>query len=185
MPKQAFVAALNPDAQGHNAALPTPMIRQVLLVDLDQCAAIEAACYGPEGATRERIAHRIATYPEGFLIAELEGCVIGFVNSGATDKDDVSDETFKDLIGHTPAGRNLVIFSLAVHPDFQRHRIGRLLIEALIATAKQLRKETILLLCQPALIPYYQRFGFRNRGASASTHGGLSWHEMVLPLAGA
>jgi hypothetical protein len=80
------------------------MIRQVLLDDLDQCAAIEAACYGPEGATRERIAHRIASYPEGFLIAELEGSVIGFVNSGATDKDDISDETLKDLIGHTPAG---------------------------------------------------------------------------------
>jgi hypothetical protein len=56
--------------------------------------------------------------------------------------------------------------------------------EAFIAAAKQPRKETILLLCQPSLIRYYQRFGFRNRGASASTHGGLSWHEIVLPLAG-
>jgi ribosomal protein S18 acetylase RimI-like enzyme len=156
MPKQAFAAALNPDAQVHKRAIPTSVVRQVLLDDLDQCAAIEAACYGPEGATRERIAHRIATYPEGFLIVELEGRVIGFVNSGAADKDDISDEAFKDLIGHTPAGRNLVIFSLAVHPNFQRHGIGRLLMEALIATAGQLSKQTILLLCQPALIPYYQ-----------------------------
>jgi ribosomal protein S18 acetylase RimI-like enzyme len=164
MPKQAFVAALNPDAQGHERAIPTPVIRQILLDDLNQCATIEAACYGPEGATRERIADCIATYPEGFLIAELEGRVIGFVNSGVTDKDDISDEAFKDLIGHTPAGRNLVIFSLAVHPDFQRHGIGRVQMEAFIAAAKQLRKETILLLCQAALIRYYQHFGFRDRG---------------------
>ncbi|MBK9709758.1 MAG: hypothetical protein IPO81_00240 [Kouleothrix sp.] len=58
-------------------------IRPVTPADLDACAAIEAACYGPEGATRERIARRIATYPEGFLVATLGGQVVGFVHSGA------------------------------------------------------------------------------------------------------
>jgi len=148
-------------------------IRHVLPADLDRCAAIEAACYGPEGATRERIEHRIVTYPEGFLVADLDRRVVGFVNSGATDKQDISDEALKGLIGHTPEGMHLVIFSLAVEPDFQGQNIGRALMQVLIETAKQLRKESILLLCQPALLQYYQRFGFRDRGVSASTHGGL------------
>ena len=157
-------------------------IRPVSPADLDACAAIEAACYGREGATRERIAHRIATYPEGFLVAVLDRQVVGFLNSGATDQDDLADEALKDLVGHDPTGTNLVIFSLAVAPGFQHQRVGRALLIRFIAQAKRLSKARILLLCRPPLIPYYERVGFVDRGASPSTHGGLAWHEMALWL---
>jgi predicted N-acetyltransferase YhbS len=40
-------------------------------------------------------------------------------------------------------------------------------------------RAAILLLCKSKLIPYYQRFGFVDRGKSASTHGGFEWHEMA------
>lgn len=157
-------------------------IRQVIPADLDRCAEIEAACYGPEGATRERIATRIEVYPQGFLIASLNGQIVGFINSGSISKDDLSDETLKDMVGHEPDGSNLVIFSLAVHPHFQKQGFAADLMRRFIEVAGQLGKAQILLMCQPALIPYYQRFGFRHRGESRSTHGGLHWHELALPL---
>jgi ribosomal protein S18 acetylase RimI-like enzyme len=158
------------------------VIRQVTRDDLDDCFAIESACYGPEGATRERIARRIDSYPQGFLVAVCDGHVAGFVNSGSTDKDDISDEALKDLVGHEPAGRNIVIFSLAVRPQFQRQGIGWALMRQFIATAKRLDKQCILLLCRPELIVYYQRVGFVDRGPSRSTHGDLQWQEMCLLL---
>ena len=162
--------------------MPELAIRQVTPDDLDRCFAIESACYGPEGATRERIARRIDSYPQGFLVAQRDGDVVGFINSGSTDKDDISDEALKDLVGHDPAGRNIVIFSLAVLPQFQHQGIGRALMRQFIATATRLDKERILLLCRPELVAYYQHEGFLDRVESTSTHGGLRWHEMYLGL---
>ena len=157
-------------------------IRQVTGHDLERCTAIEAACYGPEGATRERIQKRIAQYPQGFLVAELRSRLVGFVNSGSTHKDDITDEEFKDLVGHDPGGRNIVIFSLAVHPDFQRQGIANDLMQRFIQRAQELGKKCILLLCKQDLIDYYGRLGFMHRGESKSTHGGVQWHEMALAL---
>ena len=115
-------------------------------------------------------------------MAERDGQVVGFVNSGSTNKDDLSDETLKDLIGHQPEGKNIVIFSLAVLPPFQRQGIARTLMHRFIETAKRLKKDNILLICQAALLPYYRQYGFIHRGESSSTHGGLHWQEMCLPL---
>ena len=38
----------------------------------------------------------------------------------------------------------------------------------------------MILTCKAALIPYYERFGYRNKGISASVHGGAVWYDMVL-----
>lgn len=159
------------------------IIRQVLPADLDRCAEIEAACYGPEeGATRERIATRIELFPQGFLVALLDGQIVGFINSGSTSKDDLGDEALKDMAGHEADGQNIIVFSLAVHPHFQKQGFAAQLMRRFIERAKQLGKARILLMCKAELIPYYQRFGFVYRGESNSTHGGLRWYEMALPL---
>ncbi len=150
--------------------------------DLDRCFAIESDCYGPEGATRVRIKKRIEQYPRGFLVAEQSRQVVGFVNSGSTNKDDISDEALKELIGHDPAGKNIVIFSLAVRPQFQNHGISKKLMHGFIDTSRSLNKDCILLLCKTDLIPYYRQYGFIDRGQSKSIHGGLQWYEMYLPL---
>lgn len=160
------------------------IIRQVTLTDLAACHAVEAACFPPaEAAPLENIRRRIELFPEGFLVAELAGELIGMVNSGATHDDDISDEGFKRLINHDPAGANIVIFSLAVLPVYQRQGIAGQLLKAFIARARQLGKRRILLICKPPMIAYYARFGFVDAGPSSSTHGGAHWHEMSLELA--
>ena len=82
------------------------VIRHVTPADLDRCYTIETLAYeGDEAATREKIATRITTWPEGFIVAEVDGVVAGFINSGAAFEVEMSDEAFKELIGHDPASR--------------------------------------------------------------------------------
>ncbi|MFJ4197079.1 GNAT family N-acetyltransferase [Pseudomonas sp. NPDC089534] len=160
-----------------------PVIRHVTAADLDRCYAIETLAYeGDEAATREKIATRIATWPDGFIVAEVNGVVAGFVNSGAAFEVQMSDEAFKELIGHDPAGPNVVIMSVVVHPDYQGQGLAKLLMTAFIERMRGLGKATIHLMCKERHIPLYAGFGFAYIKPSESDHGGMAWHEMVLTL---
>ena len=157
-------------------------IRHPRKYDVDGCYKTESACYTTDGATKEKIRKRIKLYPEGFLIAESEGKIIGLINSTSTDKEDITDEELKDMVGHTKDGRNMVIFSLAVLPEFQGNGISKQLMSRFIKISKDLKKEKILLICKSGLVAYYQNYGFLYGGKSKSKHGGFEWHEMYLPL---
>ena len=159
------------------------IIRHVLPEDLNECYTVETSGFPPEeAATRETIQLRIKTFPEGFLVAVKEGRIVGILNSAATNKDDISDEELKQLIGHDPGGRNMVVFALAVLPEFQKQGIARQLMSRFAEEARQNDKENVLLMCKRHLISYYERMGFAHVGLSGSTHGGAEWHEMRLAL---
>jgi hypothetical protein len=96
------------------------VIRKVQPKDVDECYLVEMSGFSQEeAASRETIQLRAETYPQGFFIAEINGRIIGMVNGASTDKDDISDEELKQLIGHNAGGRNMVIFALAVLPNFK------------------------------------------------------------------
>lgn len=159
------------------------LIRHVLPEDLEDCYRVEISGFPPEeAASRETIKLRLETFPQGFLVAELNAQVIGILNSAATHKTDISDEALKQLIGHDPNGHNMVVFALAVLPEFRKQGIARQLMLHFIDGAQQNKKEAILLMCKRDLIAYYERLGFRHAGLSKSTHGGAEWHEMRYPL---
>ena len=159
------------------------IIRHVLPKDLDECFAVETSGFPPdEAATRETIRLRIESFPEGFLVAEAEERVVGILNSAATDQDDISQEELKQLIGHHPGGKNMVVFALAVLPEYQRQGIARGLMSRFVEEARGRDKENVLLMCKAHLVAYYGRMGFSHIGVSKSTHGGAEWHEMRLRL---
>ena len=159
------------------------IIRNVLPKDLDECFRVETSGFPPEeAAARETIRLRIDTFPQGFLVAEMDGRVVGMLNSASTDKDDISDEELKQLIGHDPHGKNMVVFALAVLPEFQKRGIARRLMSRFVEEVRQRKKENVLLLCKRHLIAYYEGMGFTHAGLSRSTHGGAEWHEMRLAL---
>jgi len=160
-----------------------PVIRNACPTDLDRCFEIETVAYaGDEAASKEKILKRIETWPEGFIVLERDGVVEGFINSGAAFEVELSDEAFKELVGHDPEGPHVVIMSVAVHPDAQRQGLAGKLIVEFIARMRSLDKRNIHLICQTELIEMYARYGFEYQGESDSEHGGLSWHEMILPL---
>ena len=76
----------------------------------------------------------------------------------------------------------MVVFALAVWPEFQKRGISRQLMTRFVEEARGHRKGNILLLCKQHLIAYYERLGFEHVSLSRSTHGGAEWHEMRLAL---
>lgn len=158
-------------------------LRKAKEQDLNRCFEIESVSYaGDEAATKEKILTRIQTYPEGFVVLENELEIIGFINSGATDDVQLSDEEFKELIGHDANGRCIVIMSVVVHPDYQGQSMASVLMKHFIKDMQDLGKMEIFLICQTELIGLYKKFGFVLLGKSDSDHGGLSWYEMSLRL---
>ncbi|UGB01544.1 GNAT family N-acetyltransferase [Leclercia sp. G3L] len=161
----------------------TPVFRQATPADVDRCYEIEITSYeGDEAATREKIATRINRYPEGFLCIELEGNVIGFINAGCAGEVVMSDEAFKELVGHDPDAPNAVIMSVVVHPDFQGKGYLSLLMREFVSRMKAMHKKTIHLMCKDRHVDLYAHFGYRYIKPSASDHGGMAWHEMMMTL---
>ncbi len=158
-------------------------IRRVEREDLDDCVTLEKICYQPiEQASRDFIEKRIEVYPDGFYVAEHNGRIIGMVNCGATHQDDITDEEFKKLIGHVRNGKNSVIFSLAVHPDYRGKGIAKTLLKQIINVSQDKEKNSVLLLCKDQLIEFYEHLGFAYNKTSNSDYGGYTWHEMSFPL---
>jgi len=163
--------------------MPDVKIRTVKEQDLDRCFEIESVSYsGDEAATKDKILKRIKNYPEGFIVIENDREIIGFINSGATHAVELSEEEFKELIGHDPEGKYIVILSVVVHPDYQGKGMVSKLMNSFIDRMRALGKSDIYLICQTELIDMYARYGFVDLGASNSDHGGLSWNEMSLTL---
>lgn len=159
----------------------SPKIRNPTIEDLDTCFNLEKICFpSSEAAPKYRIEKRIKEYPQGFLIAEIDGDIAGMLNSGCIDKDDISDEEIKSLIGHTPDGKNAVIFSLAVLPKYQKLGIATKLLKKFIEQSKRKKKQKILLLCKKFLIPFYEKQGFSLIKKSKSNYGGFEQYEMEL-----
>jgi GNAT superfamily N-acetyltransferase len=153
------------------------------LRDAARCFEIETTAYdGDEAATLEKIERRIAQYPEGFLILEVDGAVAGFINSGCAFDVVMSDEEFKELVGHDPAAPNVVIMSVVVDPAKQGNGYSKLLMQRFIEEMKTAGKKTIHLMCKDRHVPLYEKMAYRYVKPSDSDHGGVSWHEMVMEL---
>lgn len=164
----------------------TLRLRFVEAGDLDRCYAIETSAYeGDEAATREKIATRIARYPQGFVVLERDGEVIGFINSGCAHEVAMADEAFKELVGHDPAAPNVVIMSVVVAPACQGQGHSTRLMRHFVDLARRSGKRTIHLMCRERHIALYRKFGYRYLGPSPSSHGGMAWHDMVMDLTAA
>ncbi|ENT4822474.1 TPA: GNAT family N-acetyltransferase [Citrobacter freundii] len=161
----------------------TPLFRQAVPADIDRCYEIETLAYeGDEAATREKIATRIQRYPQGFMCMELNGEVAGFINAGCAWEVVMSDEEFKELVGHDPDAPNAVIMSVVVHPDFQGKGYSSLMMREFVTRMKAMHKKTIHLMCKDRHVDLYAHFGYRYVKPSESEHGGMAWHEMVMAL---
>lgn len=160
-----------------------PSFRLATPLDTSRCYQIESSAYeGDEAATREKIATRIAQYPEGFLVMELHGEIIGFINSGCAHEVVLADESFKELVGHDPQAPNVVIMSVVIDRAHQGKGLASLMMRTFVGDVRRMGKKTIHLMCKDRHVPLYERLGYRYVRPSASDHGGMAWHEMVMAL---
>ena len=157
-------------------------IRNVKIEDLDQVTEVEALCFpAAEAAVEASFRQRIETFPDSFFVAEDEnGRIIGFINGCVTDERTIRDEMFEDSGLHRPEGLYQSVFGLDVIPEFRRQGVAADLMNRLMQEAKARGKKGMILNCKDRLIHYYEKFGYRNLGLSASVHGGAVWYDMLL-----
>ncbi|WP_449433070.1 GNAT family N-acetyltransferase [Pseudomonas putida] len=161
----------------------TPQFRHPVAQDAERCYAIEIGAYeGDEAATLEKIRTRIEQYPAGFVILEVAGQIVGFINSGCAHQVVMADEAFKELVGHDPLAANVVIMSVVVDPAYQGKGYSKLLMAQFIGQMKGLGKQTIHLMCKQQHVDLYRKMGFAYVRPSPSEHGGMAWHDMLMTL---
>lgn len=156
-------------------------IRPASSSDAAALAAIEAVCFpAAEAAGPQVIAQRLAVFPDRFLVAEEAGVPIGFINGCAAGQPRITDDLYEDARLHRPDGPWQTVFGLDTLPEYRRRGVAAALMNAFIAQAKARRQLGVALTCKAHLVHYYERFGYRNEGISASVHGGAVWYDMVL-----
>ncbi|KAK1810664.1 hypothetical protein LTR12_014988 [Friedmanniomyces endolithicus] len=85
--------------------------------------------------------------------------------------------------GHKEEGRTLCIHSLAILPQYQRHGLGRTLLQAYLQRMESHAiGDRAALIAHEGLVPFYERFGFVNRGRSGVEFAGGGWWDMVREL---
>lgn len=160
-------------------------LRQVRSDDAQAAAEIEAICFPPsEACTLPIMKERIALASDAFLVAvEREtDQMIGFINALCTDEKSLRDELFTDTRLHDPAGRNVMICSVSVRPQYQKQGIAREMMRNFLGWQKKLGKQQAILTCVPGKVKMYEKFGFTDLGESKSSWGGEKWHEMCCAL---
>ena len=157
-------------------------IRTASMADLAAVAAVEGACFpAAEAATEKDFAARLAVYPNHFwLLEEDDGTLVSFVNGLVTDEPLLRDEMYADASLHNEHGVWQMIFGVNTLPQYRRRGLAGQVLERVIADARAQGRKGCVLTCKDQLIRYYETFGFRNEGVSASTHGGVVWYDMRL-----
>lgn len=111
---------------------------------------------------------------------EHSGQVIGFINSGCAHEVLMSDEEFKELVGHDAAAPHVVIMSVVIDPDFQGRGYASTMMQTFVEQMRALGKKSIHLMCKQRHVALYSRLGYEYVCPSASNHGGMAWHEMIM-----
>ena len=156
-------------------------IRKARAEELDEIARVEAECFpAAEAAGRDAFRERLETFPDSFFVAESDGKIIGFINGCVTDERTIRDEMFEDSGLHRPDGAYQSVFGLDVAAQYRRRGIAAQLMNRLIEDAREKGRRGLILTCKERLIHYYEQFGYRNLGVSASVHGGAVWYDMIL-----
>ena len=157
-------------------------IRTAVMEDLAAVTAVEAACFpAAEAATERDFAQRLAVYPNHFwLLEEDNGTLVSFINGMVTDEPILRDEMYENAALHREDGAWQMIFGVNTLPDYRRKGCAARVMERVISDARAQGRKGCVLTCKDKLIRYYETFGFRSEGVSASTHGGAVWFDMRL-----
>ncbi len=157
-------------------------IRTGTIDDLQTIAEIEARSFPPaEAASSKVLKERLLRFPEHFwIMEETNGVISAFVCGMATDEPRLRDEMFENAELHQKAGDWQMIFAVAAVPEYRGRGRASALLNGVIGDVKSQGRKGLVLTCKKSLIPFYETFGFRNEGVSASVHGGAIWYDMRL-----
>lgn len=157
------------------------VIRLAKADDVTKIAEIEDKCFPPaEAASLKSFLERFLAFPECFLVAEIDGKVVGHINGCVTDSPELPDALYHNTALHQPKGAWQTVFGLAVLPEYQHQGIARALMREFQKMARERGKKGMVLTCKDAKIGFYESLDFKCEGVSESSHGGACWNDMIL-----
>ena len=133
--------------------------------DIEKVIAIERASFQFPWSTRFFL-DELQVDCARSILAEVEGRIVGYV-----------------LFWFLP--EEVDIHNIAVHPDFRRHGIGRLLLEQVVATARRQDRVRVTLDVRFSNVPaqnLYRSFGFVTRGVRKGYYSDNGEDALVMAL---
>lgn len=134
---------------------------------LNEVVEVEKSVWPSElRATREKFESRATLFPQGFIVAELDGKIKGLTTSEITTYDLSTDKTWNEITDngtlkatHNSLKDSLYVVSVGVSPDSQGMGIGGRLVRSQIDLAKQLGLKRVFL---GARVPGYNQYCKKN-----------------------
>ncbi|KAF4258927.1 hypothetical protein KXX13_007105 [Aspergillus fumigatus] len=187
-----------------------PFVQTLTVSNVDDCVEVENAFPENERCSREKFIYRLTKCPElslGLFTIPIvpkgqpkpRPTLIGHIVATRTSTQLVTDNAMKlppnwrsarvvtengETIGHDEYGSTIAIHSLAVLPEYQGKQVGSTLMKSYIQRIREAAiAERISIIAHDHLVPFYQSFGFENRGPSKCQFGGGGWTDLVLEFA--
>ena len=158
-------------------------ITKATLNDLPEIIRIEKLSFTPEEAgTKAQYQDRIEKLQDTFLVAKIDGQIVGFIVGPAVKEKYVEDWMYERTPKNLPTGGNQIIFTIAVDPSYRGNSIGSKLFKAIEDNAKKSQRKSISLTSLEKNLPFYLKNGFKNCGVAASEHAGETWYNLVKRL---
>jgi predicted amidohydrolase/ribosomal protein S18 acetylase RimI-like enzyme len=128
-------------------------VRRMREKDFDAVVALQERAFpGMRPWKREQLANHIRIFPEGQLVVEYEGRVIGSASCLVVDFEEYDTmHSFSEITeggsleNHDPEGENLYGVEVMVDPDYRNMRVGRRLYEARKRLAERLNLRSIII----------------------------------------
>ena len=143
-------------------------IRTVKMDDLDAIVELESSAFHmSEEMTRKDMIGRIENYPDTFLVAQVDGKVVGHVFGPVSKERYIKDELYFKNQPNNAQYHYQTILSLATNQEYRKQGIASALIEELCKIAQSQDRRAITLTCLPKLFHFYEKHGFINEGKTS------------------
>nr|XP_055179054.1 serotonin N-acetyltransferase isoform X1 [Nyctereutes procyonoides] len=130
----------------------------------------------------DEIKHFLSLCPELSLGWFQEGRLVAFIIGSLWDEERLTQES---LTLHRPGGDTIHLHVLAVHHTFRGQGKGSMLMwRYLYHLGSQPAVRRAVLMCEDALVPFYQSLGFHLVGPCAITLGSLTFTELQCSMRG-
>ncbi|MDS9472652.1 GNAT family N-acetyltransferase [Sporosarcina pasteurii] len=139
------------------------VVRNIVLEDLDEVAALSAKCFGPDMSLKhEHFVSQLELFPEGQICVEYKGEIVGTALSLIVNFEDYGEKhTYYEICdlgyirNHNAKGRNLYGIEVGVNKQFRGMQLGRRLYEERKRICKDLNLENILI---GGRMPFYYKY---------------------------
>lgn len=125
------------------------IIRYATVADIPDIAAVEAECFPPAEAAKEKdFVDRVKVYGNHFWLMYDGDKLIAFVDGMVTDEPDLVDEMYSNASLHNENGAWQMIFGVNTIPAYRKRGYAGQLIQRAIDDAKAQGRKGLVLTCK-------------------------------------